>query len=267
MPFSDWVDFAFLNVSEATAIALDACILIIIRFRDLRDNFQALKWAAAVGLTHALFPMVGFMGGWYLITEHGLAAPIYFVGAVALGFLIINVAKEALQGLPEEDSESKAAPMRYGPVLAFWIPVLYVSIDAFLSGPGKTVLLDRYPSAYAWLSFLVVGLLVALFTVLAGAVSRSLHEKWISNNLRSPKGIVLGMTFGTVCEITLFSFFLIWCLTKFADELPGETLSGISFLYVIVAAAFVGLAITLIWSNKMISVNMFKSEAGIRPNP
>ena len=169
--------------------------------------------------------------------------------------------------MPDEGSETKPAPMRYGPIMAFWIPVLYVSIDAFLSGPGKTVLLDRYPSAYAWLSFLVVGLLVALFTVLAGAVSRSLHEKWISNNLRSPKGIALGMTFGTACEITLFSFFLIWCVTKFAEELPGEELSGVSSFYVIVAAALVGLAITLVWCKKMMSVNMFKAEAAIRQKP
>jgi len=267
MPFSDWVDFAFLNFFAATAISLDACILIIIRFRDLRDNLQALKWAAAVGLTHALFPMIGFMGGWYLITEHGLAAPIYFIGAVALGWLIMSVTKEALQQLPDVDSETQAAPMRYGPIMAFWIPVLYVSIDAFLSGPGKTVLLDRYPSAFAWLSFLVVGLVVTLFTVLAGAVSRSIHEKWVSNTLRSPKGIALGMTFGTVCEITLFSFFLIWCLAKFTEELPGAELSEISFLYVIGVAALIGLAITLGLSQKMMSINMLKAEAAASQRP
>jgi len=264
MPLSDWVDFAFLNVSAAAAIALDACILIIIRFRDMRDNLQTLRWAVAVGLTHALFPMIGFVGGWYLITEFSLAAPIYFVGALLLGLLIVSVIKEAVQESADEGPGGQSMATKYGPILAFWVPVLYVSIDALLSGPGKTVLLDRYPDTFAWLSFLAVGVLVGLFTLFAGAVSRYIHRRWISNNLDSPAAVALGMTIGTVCEITLFSFFLTWCLAKFAEELLKGEGSEISFLYVVAASVLVGVAITLILAKKIMSASMFKVEAAIR---
>ena len=149
MSFVDWCEYALVNLSAAAAIAIDACILVLLKFRGLSTRAVALQWAGAVGLTHVLFPMVGFVGGWFVIQRYRLAISVYSLGAILLGVLICLVLREAVDPHPDVENGSTRSGAAFTKALAFWIPVLNVSLDALLSGPGKTVLLERYPPEVA----------------------------------------------------------------------------------------------------------------------
>lgn len=240
MSLGEWLEYALVNFSAAAAIAIDACILVLLKFRGLSTRAVALQWAGAVGLTHVMFPMVGFIGGWYVIQHYRLAVGVYSLGATLLGILLCLVLREAIDPHPDVANVSTGSAAACTKILAFWIPVINVSLDALLSGPGKTVLLERYPTALAWLSFLIVGLLVALFTLIAGGVSLRIHNRWIAGRLASPAGLAQGIIIGVIGEIALFSFFLVWCIAKTAENLPSSARLRIPFLFVTLAGLVLG---------------------------
>lgn len=184
MPF--WFDYFLLNFVAAAAIAADACALVIIRFRSFSETKVAFQWSAAVGLSHALLPLVGWVLGWFVgIQLLDLSLVVYSIGAGFFVILICWVFWDSVKAQTEsEDIEISS-------ILAFWGAVLMVSVDAFLTGPGKTVLSDRYPELLHVVgSFLIVGLLVALFTFIAGLVSRLIHQHWIEGKPASRNSIL-----------------------------------------------------------------------------
>jgi hypothetical protein len=264
MSFFDWLEYALVNFSAAVAIAIDACILVLLKFRDFSTMVVALQWASAVGLTHMLFPMIGFVGGW-LVIEHyyHLAAGVYTLGASLLGVLIYLVVRESV-GLHHEVGRV-LTHNRTGSTntLTFWISVIYVSLDALLSGPGKTVLLERYPKELARLSFLIVGLLVALFTFIAGGVSRSIHNRFIEGRIASPDSLAQGITVGVIGEIILFSFFLVWSLAKTIDYLPGFTRLDVPLSYVTLAGLIIGGTISAAFFRRIKTAQLMKAGLAV----
>ena len=105
--------------------------------------------------------------------------------------------------------------------MAFWASVLLVSYDALLSGPGKTVFLDRFPRTLVVLSFVIVGLLVAAFTLCAAWVARWLRHRLISGSPMSPSQLGRIVTSAIVLEIVVFSFFMVWSGLQTLHHLPG----------------------------------------------
>src|SRR5687768_843845 len=98
MGLSGWAEYFILNFFAATAIALDACLLVLLKFKDFSRATDALKWAAAIGFTHVLFPMIGFVGGWFVIEHYpSIEAGIYALGAILLAILICFVIREATE--------------------------------------------------------------------------------------------------------------------------------------------------------------------------
>src|SRR2546427_5209912 len=97
MSWAKWIEFLLLNFTAAAAIAVDACVLVISKFRQFRDSIVALKWASAVGFTHIVFPLFGFVGGWILIERYHAAPIVYSAGAFLLIVLIIFVIKESTE--------------------------------------------------------------------------------------------------------------------------------------------------------------------------
>jgi len=266
MRFSQWIEYAVLNLSAASAIALDACLLVIVKFRDFSKPTDALKWAGAVGLTHVLFPMFGFVGGWLIINRYPAAASgIYALGAILLGILIYVVVREAIE--PESVLESNlshgvAATTSF---YSFWVPVFYVSLDALLSGLGKTVLIARYPKQLAVLSFLIVGSLVAFLTLLAGLISRRLHQRWISNNSPTVAGIARATTIGVISEIVLFSFFLIWCVADLIINLPENLHLDIPFVFILFTGLTLGSVVSLLFFKRIRVKQLSKVRSLLNP--
>lgn len=259
MSFIDWLEYALVNFFAATAIAIDACVLILVKFRDLSSNSVAIRWAGAVGLTHILFPMVGFIGGWILAERYHLAPFVYALGASLLALLIFVVIREAVAIHPQPGDPSPGS-MSFPKALTFWIAVLSVSLDALLSGPGKTVLLERYPKSLAWLSFIIVGLLVALFTLVAGAVSRFLHKRFVEGRVMSPNKLARGMTAAIVGEVVLFSFFLTWSLAKSIEHLAGQNRLDVPLLYIGLLGIGLGGSISAFFYNKTKAAQLSRAE-------
>jgi putative Mn2+ efflux pump MntP len=260
MSYAKWIEYGLLNLSAAAAIAIDACVLVILKFRDFKDTRVTLKWASAVGLTHVTFPMVGFIGGWVVIQRYHLATVVYSIGAILLCVLICFVLRESID--PGEPNDLLPDTSKVASAAAFWLPVFYVSIDALLAGPGKVVLLDRYPDRLAWLSFFIIGFLVAVFTFFAGAVSRVLHKRWIADKVGSPAKLATALTVGIIGEIVLFSFFMAWSFAEAVESIPGTNVDP-PLSYVAVAAIVVAGSISLYFLKRIRAAQLRKVEAAI----
>ena len=76
-----------LNVGVAAGIAADAMLATLSRFSSFPDRRSALIWAAAIGFTHWIFPLVGFIGGWYAAINVPLSATVYLFGAGVMAWL------------------------------------------------------------------------------------------------------------------------------------------------------------------------------------
>src|SRR4051794_5113993 len=121
--------YVLINIGIGAGIAADAMLATITRARVLSGAKAAIKWAGAIGLTHWLFPMVGFLGGWYLAT-HGVArALVYGIGGGVLLFYVFRVLRDRTNLAVGDAAASET--------LSFWLAVWGVSIDALVTGPGK----------------------------------------------------------------------------------------------------------------------------------
>lgn len=258
MSLIDWFGFSFVNLFAASAIAIDACILVLLKFKDFATRTTALKWAGAVALTHSLFPLIGFIGGWAAIQLYDLAVGVYSLGAVLLGLLIFMVLRDSVT-YPRCEGASNGQLSTVTKLLGFWIPVLFVSWDALMSGPGKTVLLERYPQEFAWLSFLMVGLLVGLFTLCAGEVSRRIHKRWIGGQLATAATLGRRLTAAIVGEVVLFSFFLIWCVVKVAENLLGQPDINLPLPYLVLAGLVTGATVSAPFYRKIRSAQEMRA--------
>lgn len=265
MTLIDWFEFASINFIAGAAIAIDASILVLVRFRDMTANSVAFKWAGAVGLTHTAFPMIGFVGGWLLIEFGDAAAIIYPIGAGLLTVLIIYILRESTNWYSGEDETKESSKMggTRATNVAFWAAVMAVSYDAFLSGPGKTVILERYPRELAWLSFLIVGLVVTAITLIAGLVSRVIHNRSLAGRINSPYTLAQTLTFGILCELTLFSFFLIWSVARSIQHLPGFKSYEAPLLYVLLSGLVLGGSLSITAYGKIKRAQVSHAEAAI----
>ena len=117
-----WLEYGWLNLSGALAIAVDAQIVVLLRFRTLSTRAAALQWAAAVGLTHLLFPLVGFLGGWVLLERYRMAVLVFPMGSVLIAILIGWILREATQ--PQKPGDHLGGDSTGGAV-AFWASVLF----------------------------------------------------------------------------------------------------------------------------------------------
>ncbi len=232
-----WLEYGWLNLSGGLAIAVDAQILVLLRFRTLTTRAATLRWAAAVGLTHLLFPLVGFLGGWVLLERYRMALLVYTVGSVLMAFLIGWILREATQ--PQEFGDDVGGN-RAGEAVSFWASVLLVSYDALLSGPGKTVLFDRFPRALVLLSFLIVGILVAVFTLCAAWVARWLRGRLFSGSPMSALQLGRILASAIVLEIVVFSFFMVWSGVQSLRYLSGRWSIQVPLVSTLIMAIVLG---------------------------
>lgn len=151
------------------------------------------KWKVAGG---SLFVAAG---GWI----YNQATAVYLLGTLLLVALLCEIIGEAKQSNDESDGK-------------FWLLVMSVSYDALLSGPGKTVISQRYPDSLAWVSFVIVGLLVGVFTILSVAIRRRIEATQVRPH--DPKRIRDRLILGIALELMLFSFFLCWSAGKAAEH-------------------------------------------------
>lgn len=138
LPFADagLRYYIYLNLGVAAGIAADAMTATLSRFSSFSDGRAALKWGSAIGFTHWLFPLVGLIGGWYAAINTPLSTIVYMIGAVVMAWFVSEVVKEAAG--PSNENEDNDGASLWSSRKHFWAAVWGVSIDALITGPGKT---------------------------------------------------------------------------------------------------------------------------------
>lgn len=205
---SSSVWYLLTNLAVGVGIAADAMVATISRFHRFKTLPDAVRWASAIGFTHVLFPLAGFIGGWYAAQKTGVSVLIYGVGAAVMTWFITTVLHEAL-GLRGKDDEEETGWFtrvlrRYSP---FWAAVWAVSVDALVSGPGKTAATAHWAEWEVWLSFPIVGAVVFGLVLASAYPAALLRRKWLSGTATSAQGLGRFFVIGTWTEVVIFVYF------------------------------------------------------------
>lgn len=211
MPLDAAPHYIAVNLAMGAGIAADAMLATIARARTLSNGRDALRWAGAIGLTHWLFPMVGFLGGWYL-AEHGVAAAVVYGAGGALLFAYV------LRVLYER-SRHEIGEAGGGTRVSFWLAVWSVSIDALLTGPGKAAATAHWTTAQVMLSFPFVGTVVFALVLTATAPAIVLHRKIVAGRSRNWSPLARFFVASTWAELLIFTWFAMLSFVEMAAAL------------------------------------------------
>ncbi|NEQ46365.1 MAG: hypothetical protein F6K00_23605 [Leptolyngbya sp. SIOISBB] len=204
--------YLLINAAIGIGIAADAVIATIGRFKRFKTVRDALTWAAAIGFTHTVFPMIGLIGLWYAASSFpSLKAVIYGAGFVAMVWFINDVVRD-IAGLDEEEGENETDEKDFfyqflAKHSRFWAAVWAVSIDALVTGPGKTAATAQWSQAQVLGSFPLVGFVVFGLVMLSAWPAIVLHQYWQEQKFDDPKGLARFTTLGSWVELSIFLYF------------------------------------------------------------
>lgn len=203
--------YLLINGAIGIGIAADAVIATIGRFRRFECIRDALTWAAAIGFTHTVFPMVGLIGLWYAASAFpSLKATIYGVGFVVMVWFIISVIREIAGFDGDEEAVEEHEDVLYQ-FLAnhskFWAAVWAVSIDALVTGPGKTAATAQWSQAQVLGSFPLVGFVVFGLVMLSAWPAIALRNYWQAKKFNNPRGLARFTMIGSWVELSIFLYF------------------------------------------------------------
>lgn len=152
-------DFVTACLVMGMGIGTDVAIATVLRARQLKTTRTILYWIIGVSLTHTLFPMIGYLLTYFSIQVMPMVTPL--VGVVAFAF----IAHFLWQELKEMTNEGESNHHDDRQLLVSLGLILAVSWDALWSGPAKSAQVIGWPELLVWVSFLVVGMMVALCAV------------------------------------------------------------------------------------------------------
>jgi hypothetical protein len=220
-------------------IGADVALATFLRARSMNNKRTVLFWIFGVTLTHTLFPMVGYLLAHFSINNAPMISPI--VGVVAFSFIAYFVIQELKIG-SEDDSETGHAQL-----LVTLGLILSVSWDALWSGPAKSAQVIGWSEFWVWSSFLIVGIVVALFSI----VSYLLAKKVSPVNCQ-PKWVVFDM--GQWIQLSVVSYFGLLALLRYTFDVKWSW-------WILLLASFLLIAIVLYRINsKRLSVNIHEEK-------
>lgn len=204
------LQYLLINGAIGIGIAADAVIATIGRFKRFENLRDALTWAAAIGFTHTVFPMIGFIGLWYAATSFpSLKAGIYGIGFLIMVWFISDVLRE-IAGLGDEDEVEEDKDFLYRFLSnhsRFWAAVWAVSIDALVTGPGKTAATAQWSQAQVLGSFPLIGLVVFGLVMLSAWPAIQLRRYWQEKKFDNPEALARFTAIGSWVELTIFLYF------------------------------------------------------------
>lgn len=204
--------YLLINAAIGVGIAADAVIATIGRFKRFATVRDALAWATAIGITHTVFPMIGLIGLWYAASSFpSLKAGIYGAGFLAMLWFINDVVREVAGLNGEDDAEDDEDKDPLYQLLSkysrFWAAVWAVSIDALVTGPGKTAATAHWTQAQVLGSFPLVGLVVFGLVILSAWPAIALRQYWQDQKFKDPTGLARFTAIGSWIELTIFMYF------------------------------------------------------------
>lgn len=137
-------------------IGIDVAIATALRTEVLKQQRIVWLWVAGVTLTHTLFPMAGYLLTYFSIQTLPTLTPL--IGILAFALIVWFLWEELFAN--EEESEHQNLIVTVGIILA-------VSWDALWSGPAKSAQIVGWSDWQIWSSFILVGLVVMAFAILA----------------------------------------------------------------------------------------------------
>lgn len=209
---SDQLQYLLINAAIGVGIAADAVIATIGRFKRFETVGDAIAWAAAIGFTHTVFPMIGLIGLWYAASSFpSLKAGIYGAGFVAMVWFIHDVLQD-IAGLSDDaDGETEDEKDALYRLLfkhsRFWAAVWAVSIDALVTGPGKTAATAHWSQAQVLGSFPLVGIVVFGLVMLSAWPAIALRKYWQEKKFNDPRGLARFTALGSWVELSIFLYF------------------------------------------------------------
>lgn len=206
------LQYLLINGAIGIGIAADAVIATIGRFKRFKTGRDALNWAAAIGFTHTVFPMIGFIGLWYAASSFpSLKAVIYGAGFVIMVWFISDVLRE-VAGLDDDGEEDAEDDKDFfyqflSKHSRFWAAVWAVSIDALVTGPGKTAATAQWSQAQVLGSFPLIGIVVFGLVMLSAWPALRLRRYWLEQKIDNPMGLARFTAIGSWVELGIFLYF------------------------------------------------------------
>ena len=149
------LEFILACLIMGCGIGADVAIATFVRAQQLNKQNQTGYWICGVTFTHTVFPMFGYLLAYFSIQSMPLLTPI--IGLFAFLFIAYFLWQELKGYLHADEGEQDHCQS-----LVTFALILAVSWDALWSGPAKSAQVMNWPNELVWLSFLVVGFIVAL---------------------------------------------------------------------------------------------------------
>lgn len=225
------LQYLLINAAIGIGIAADAVIATIGRFKRFETGRDALAWAAAIGFTHTVFPMIGLIGLWYAASSFpSLKAAIYGAGFLAMVWFINDVVRD-IAGLDQDDDDSDAEDKDFfyrflSQHSRFWAAVWAVSIDALVTGPGKTAATAQWSQMQVLGSFPLVGLVVFGLVMLSAWPAIMLRRYWRDQKFNDPRGLARFTAFGSWIELSIFLYFAYLAVSEMALALGVQAVAS-----------------------------------------
>ncbi len=256
------LQYLLINGAIGVGIAADAVIATIGRFKRFETVRDALTWAAAIGFTHTVFPMIGLIGLWYAASSFpSLKAGIYGAGFVVMVWFINDVVRDiaGLDNNAETDDDDAAKDDFFYRFLSqhsrFWAAVWAVSIDALVTGPGKTAATAQWSQAQVLGSFPLVGFVVFGLVMLSAWPAILLRRYWQAKKFDNAVGLARFTAIGSWVELSIFLYFAYLAVSEMVLALGVQPITSeflIAGIFAIITIAL--LLITLgqrVWQTQL----------------
>ena len=173
-----WIDFAFACLLMGLGIGTDVALATVARAAQLKSMQTIVIWVIGVSLTHTLFPMLGYLMTYFSVQVVPFLTPI--VGIIAATCIFWFLHNELLS-LNESGSISDNSCDNQRLLISLGL-ILAVSWDALWSGPAKSAQVIGWPELLVWVSFILVGVAVALLAISSVIFSRVLQPVMLKSH-------------------------------------------------------------------------------------
>ncbi|WDD99092.1 manganese efflux pump [Thalassomonas actiniarum] len=164
------VDFICASVFMGLGVGVDVAAATFARANQLKALALVLLWVIGVSLTHSLFPMLGYLLTYFSVNALPALTPV--IGIIAFACIALYLKSELTHfspAAPTQPAQDKQLLVTCGVILA-------VSWDALWSGPAKSAQVVGWPESWVWLSFVIVGIVVALLAISSLLLARQLGK-------------------------------------------------------------------------------------------
>ena len=177
------LDYMSMLWITSVVIAIDAVLLMIISWRDLKRKEDVMGIAIFIGATHVFFPfltfgimaLVAFITNQLnlpLVINYGIQSALFLTAFIFVFLQTIKVHKSITSSqleviTPPENERVFSKSWFY----RTWPVVFIVSIDALVLGPSNIAFIERYSSFQFWTSFLWIGIAVFCWVLTAGFIT------------------------------------------------------------------------------------------------